>query len=216
MTRPSASSPRAVRRRTGPRTRGQRGFTLIEVMLTVVLGAMIAIPLGAWMILGYETHDTLTKRSHDDGAAVFVTTWFQRDVATASSAFTVGPACPPMEGSASTAPPEVILTLVYSDFGSGSTRAVYAVAEDTGNDGVVRGTLLRRRCTNAPDSVTTAEVRLMDRVERPASGWSGLVRCDERQGFGAADPCGGVTLSLTGPSEVPMSVSAVLRTGLPR
>jgi len=197
---------------TSLRRRGQTGFTLVEVMLAVGLAGLVIVPVLAWMVLGYRAEVHVTERSHDDDATAFLAINLPRDVASSTAAARSGPECPPPAGSTHPGPTDVVLSLVSEDFGTGSHRIVYAVAEDAGPRGAT-GVLLRRVCTNDGAPSTTAETVLTDQLTEPAEGWAAMVTCEPRPGRpDAADPCGRITVRLTGPSGVPAQVTAQRRT----
>jgi hypothetical protein len=194
------------------RRRGERGFTLVEVVLAVGLAGLVVVPVLSWLVLGYRAEDQLTRRSHDDEATSFLALDLPRDVASATAAARTGPECPPGAGSPYTPPTEVVLSLVSEDFGSGSHRTVYSVAEQSGPTGRT-GVLLRRVCTNDGAPTTAEETELTDQLVEPPDGWGGMVVCAPRPGRpDAADPCGRITLRLTGPSGVPSEITAQRRT----
>ncbi len=202
--------------------RGQGGFTLVELLLALVVSALVATPLAMWMVMGYRTHDQVTKRSHDDDAAVFLATALQRDVLGADVAARGGAGCPPAAGSTLPADAESILVLTKHDLYDADDDpgqlTTYAVAEVPSATGEVTGTLIRRVCTNEPP-VTSQERVLADRLERPLDGWSRMVVCEgrgpdgaEHAAYGASDQCGRVTITFIGRSGTPASVTAARRT----
>lgn len=204
------------------RPTGQGGFTLVEVLLAVVVAAIVVTPLGMWMVMGYRTHDQVSRRSHDDDAAVFLATALQRDVLGADVAARGGTGCPPADGSTLPEDAEPILQLTKRDLYDVEDDPVqlttYAVAEVPAPGGGVTGTLIRRVCTNEPP-VTSQERVLADRIERPLDGWSRMITCEGREpdgsehaAYGPSDQCGRVTLTFIGRSGTPTSITAARRT----
>lgn len=211
------------------RARTQQGFSMLEMLVTLVISSLVIIPVLAWMVIGYRTQDDLQRRSHDDRIASFLSQYFPRDVQTASAAATGGTPCgsggapvvavvgttTTLDGVTTTTtppspPPTVVLTLANADQGSGDTRTVYSIVERP--DGT--GSLWRTRCENTSNSVTSQNL-LAEGLVRPTGGWSQIVACSTRAGL-IVDPCGRVTLTVKARSGAPVAVSASRRTGPPR
>ena len=198
------------------RRRSESGFTLLEVLLTVALSSAIVLPVTAWMVLAYRQQASIITTSREDNAINFLSVYLPRDVSSASAVATTGTDCP------DPAPADddgVVLALDYADHGSGVSRIVYRV-EETGG----LGTLVRRVCTIAGSSGTPAPLGsapstpIADHLQKPAAGWHALVAVGPRPTAAGypADDQGRVTVTLTGSSGHPLSVTADLRTGPPR
>ena len=121
------------------RRRTESGFTLLEVLLSAALSAMIVLPLTAWMVLAFRQQATLTTTSRLDNGTNFLAVYLPRDVASASRIS----AKPWTDCPGADTPGTIVLSLDYDYQGGagGAAKTVYTVAE-----GPTGGTLTRRIC----------------------------------------------------------------------
>lgn len=138
---------------------GQGGFTLIEVLITIAIGAVIMVPLLAWMTLGYQTQVSLTNNSSRTAARNLVASYLPRDVGAATSVDPVPTDCAnPVPGGAGAAD-RVVLSMVAA--GASPVRTVYLVRPVDAESAV----LVRRTCTGSQ----VEDIELVERVDLPMS-----------------------------------------------
>lgn len=137
-------------RRPAPRC-GQGGFTLLEVLVTMVISFMVAVPLLAWMIIGMKTEDVVDRESDRTQATNQLATYFPRDVASASEVVPSGVGC----GGA--APTDVVVASMTIGR-AGTQRVAYVVVAGSGGT----QSLVRRVC--GTDGSGTVESRVLDDV----------------------------------------------------
>lgn len=123
------------------RHRGQSGFTLVEVLITTAIGAIIMVPLLAWMTLAFQTQVSLTNNSARTAARNLVASYLPRDVVGAKTIDLVPADCvttPPVSG------PSGVQRVVLSMVAAGATpaRTVYLVRQVDSTSAV----LVRRTC----------------------------------------------------------------------
>jgi len=139
------------------RVRGQGGFTLTEVLLTVAISTVIMVPLTAWMILAYRTQVDVTHNSARTAAGNLLGSYLPRDVGSAVVVDDIAGDCSPSPSPGD----EPVLSMTAAGDGR---RTTYLVRAGTGNDG---GVLIRRTCAGSGGAVD--DIEIIERVASPAS-----------------------------------------------
>lgn len=172
------------------------GFTLIEVLLVVAISGIIAIPILAWMVVGFRTEEVVQTNSAVAGATNELGIYFARDVSSASEVDLAKTNC------AGAAPGETVeLSLLNHDQ---SQRIVYL--------GVVRGrsgSLIRRIC--APSGPTVDEVVLFDDVALPLA--NSLTTTPSSSSVRPTDPWARIDLRVITTKGSSIDVTGSRRTG---
>lgn len=214
MTRRSSLTTRSTRRGSG-------GFTLLEVMLTVGILAVIMIPLMMWATQAMmRSNDSV---STDSVSFTQLSQYLKRDVPSATEVVfalpdrdigtaykNCGQITPQADPNASTG--SAILTLVGSD-GSQRARFEYVTVTSAGTT-----TMYRRVChdTGTPDApswqlATWTEVAT--NLVQLSHGDYAEVNCADRQDDPApAGSCGVVTMTVQAKNASPVELSQVRRT----
>lgn len=148
----------------GPRTRGQRGVSLVEVMLVVVLTGMLLGPLFAWWFVATRQQPVITEDAVAVASTALLSRQLVRDIAVAGGA---------AESEARTA----TLDFGFEDCrsGGGSAGRVLLVLVRTGQDQATRtvytettsdgtASLWRRTC-DADTGQGTSASRVIDDVQ---------------------------------------------------
>ncbi|MFZ4518955.1 MAG: PKD domain-containing protein [Microthrixaceae bacterium] len=171
MTRPRPS----VRRRTT----GQAGLTLVELLLALVISGVVMVPLGAWAVsaLGGQT-TTRTQLEAANGTGL-VTTWFTRDVTSASTVTAATASDCTGGGGGSGAGTTTVVGITRA--GSSATRVFYRLAPADAD--ASRTGLWRRACDPSGALIEAIEV-----YPNLAPGGA-AVTCPDTAGSGAPDPC---------------------------
>jgi PKD repeat protein len=155
--------------------RGQGGITLVEVLMSVTIMAMVLGPVGAWMILSLNTVGPVAGRFSDTSQARILNTYLSRDVGSAEIVldddFLAGK--PDMDclsgGGAGGAVKLQLLSLTDNTW----TRIVYT---ETAADGTA--SLWRRVCAN-DDRQLEDETEVMRRVVPNSTDSTCRPACDE-------------------------------------
>lgn len=211
-----------------PATCSQSGISLLEVMITLAIVSAIAVPVTAWMMLGFRASDASERRLEDSNSTNIVEAFFTRDVQNAAAIAPGGPDCPGGEGAVATpgATGTVLFTVlgtagpISTPDGAPSTSAPEAtrVIYTTLTEGTPpRTALYRRSCKASPaPGDTTDSSRLAGDVRLPpgTTTWAQLATCTPRGGS-PGDVCGQVALRFTGRSGEVISVAATRRVGGP-
>lgn len=157
---PKAGTNRRRRRRL----RGQHGFTMVEVLMTVAISSVIMVPLLAWMLLAFETQVEITDNSSETAARNLLASYLPTDV---GSSATIDPA--PADCAATPTPGDVPrLSMVGA--GTVPVRTVYLLRPVA----VRTGELIRRTC----QSTSTEDLVVVERVALPATS-SVVATCDD-------------------------------------
>lgn len=153
------------------RSSSDDGFTMTEAMLTVVISGIIMIPLLAWMLIVFDQSDDTSQQERTADLAALSRS-FIRDVEGAAVATlswpTICDSTQPLdpENPVGTSPLVALHleTIETTDPQSGAVRAVetqYIVHERAVEDGSLRGTLWRRRCTDTATTDSLVGVNLL-------------------------------------------------------
>lgn len=172
-------------------------MTLIEIVLSVGLSSMIAVPLVLWGMLALgeqaRSHDRMERAT----AAAFIGTWFTKDVAGAVEVTTTGgtDCSPPPSGTS-----RIVLAMRSGD--DPLLRTTYVEVTGPGSSGRPETVLVRRRCIDGGAMLSQNRLATVD----PSSS---TTRCIPASG---PDACRRVELSTTVEhSSQPVVVSAVRR-----
>ncbi|MFN8050423.1 MAG: prepilin-type N-terminal cleavage/methylation domain-containing protein [Acidimicrobiales bacterium] len=122
------------------RRRGQGGFTLVEVILTISIGSIVMLPLLAWMVLGFRTQVVVGTASSRTAATNLLGAYLPRDVAAAKVTLG-GSDCPSVPAVNVGSPPYGPDRIVFSVAGATTTVKYVLRPEDA-----TVGTLIRRVC----------------------------------------------------------------------
>ncbi|MFZ4520031.1 MAG: prepilin-type N-terminal cleavage/methylation domain-containing protein, partial [Microthrixaceae bacterium] len=214
---------------TAPR-RGQAGFTLLEVLLSVAVLAVVLIPVLAWTVLSLQ-------RGNDDSVASDTTAfsrinqYLSRDIASArtlrsyeAATISVGPSNPAIPCPSPTGPDPVTTRawLVTTDSDGRETGYLTERVTDPGDPTGTVEQLVRRTC------VAGAQVSSEVVLERLGSLFAPnpanvspapadvpvAVTCQARPGID--EDCGTVTLQVEGERGQPVTVRASRRISAPR
>ncbi|MCZ7630126.1 MAG: prepilin-type N-terminal cleavage/methylation domain-containing protein [Microthrixaceae bacterium] len=154
-----------MRRDLATRDRSQSGFTLIELLLSLAIGLILLVPVGAWMAVAMQQQGPTSARFSDASQARIANTYLSRDVGSAElvkvADFGSNPGC------GTDAADAVILQLVDDvDDGTGvPIRTVYVT--NTDDDGLAG--VWRRTCGLNDTSVVKDQVHILRDVSM-ASG----------------------------------------------
>lgn len=181
------------------RTRGEHGYTLLELIVVVAVSAMILVPLLAWTITGFRVEERAQVQSAETKASNLLSLNVGRDLAEAASVTRVASDCAP-SGAGSGG--EVVLGTVSG--GADPTTVVYSVVDVGGG----RGEVWRRRCRAG--SLLDASL-LVEEAERPFGGWSTVVRCTPSPVAPADEDCWQVDLELRTPSGAAVEATGTRR-----
>lgn len=191
----------------------QAGISLLEVMITLVIVSAIAVPVTAWMMLGFRASDASERRLDDSNSTNIVEAFFTRDVQNAATIALGGADCPGGEGAVATAGATGVVLLGMIDT-TGTKRVVYTtLTEGT----PARTSLYRRSCKPSPAAGdTTDSSRIAADVTLPPglTTWTQLATCSTRAAS-PGDDCGQVALKFAGRSGEVISVAATKRIGGP-
>lgn len=219
--------------------RCQSGFTLVEMMIAMVVGTMIAIPVMGWITMTYRQNAEQSHRARADNVASLARITFGRDVASADSvtiggddctdavttptSTTEAPTTTTVVGPSTTeaptstvpppasvvSPPNVVMLLSLGYDDNGNSASRTVYRVETEGE---RATLQRRRCDATGQLVSSDD--LGDGLVEPTGGWSSMASCGQRPGYPTGD-CGQVTLAITTKGRTDR-VTVKLRTGPPR
>lgn len=120
------------------RARPQAGYTLLEVLLTLVIGLILLVPVGAWMLMAMRQQGPTAARFTEAAQARIANTYLSRDVGSAELVRTAGD--PDMGTCAGTSLAEVELETV--SVRDDLLRTVYASVDDGTSVNVHRRTCL--------------------------------------------------------------------------
>lgn len=177
--------------------RGEGGFTLLEMLITVAISGMIAIPVLAWMVTALKTEEVVDRNSTISSSTNELAHYFPRDMSSAAAVTLPGAPC---NGGAPS--DVVVLTLANHDL----TEVISYVAVDDGNGSA---TLVRRTCT--PALAVTRETKLFEKIGLPVA--THVVATPHAITGRPADPSGRVDLVVTPVGGVPVEVTGSRRTG---
>lgn len=189
-------------RRRGPwRARGVAGYTLVEVLMSVGLSAVIALPLLGWALLAVQQHPRSDSSLMRTNGAALLGNAFHRDVPAAVRVELAGTDCNGGESAGGT----VAVSLVSG--GQDPVRTTYVElydAEPISNQ--PESSIWRRRCTLGGALLDEDQ---MVRQVRPSSVSGG---CETPAG---SDPCRIVELSYeTVRGDEPVRLRAQRRAGV--
>lgn len=204
MTRGVLPGPRPVWRR---RPAGQAGLTLVELLLALVISGVVIVPLGAWTVSALGGQATTRTQLDAANGTGLLTTWFTRDVTSASAVTAATSSDCTGGGGGSGAGTVTVVGITRA--GAAATRVFYRLAPADGDAG--RTSLWRRQCDPAGGLVDAIEV-YPNLVPRGAA-----ITCPDTAGSGAADPCAvdanrQVQLTLTPVAASELTVRATRRT----
>ncbi|MFV0315459.1 MAG: type II secretion system protein J, partial [Microthrixaceae bacterium] len=144
-----------------PRPGDQGGFTLLEVMMSLGIAALLILPVGMWMILAMRQQGPTASRFTESAQARIANTYLSRDVGSAElvkvTDFGPNPGCGTIE------PTDAVLIQLVDDRDDGSDvplRTVYMTHQEDGLTWLVRRTCL----VNTTDSVESS-VRILRDVD---------------------------------------------------
>ena len=183
----------SARRRTG----SQAGLTLVEVLLTIAISGIIAIPVLAWMVTGFKTEQVVKNASNMTRASNQLNQHFTRDMSSASLVTIAGSNC-----AAAPATDTVLVSMLSHDM---SKLVVYA-----GVTGDAAGQLVRRVCPAAGGPVDE-EQTLLENVALPLA--SNLTATPATIPSRPGDPAARVDLTVKARDGAVLRVTGSRRTG---
>lgn len=134
----------------------QSGFTLLEMLLSIAIGLILLVPVGAWMTMAMRQQGPTATRFSEASQARIANTYLSRDVGSAELVRTAG--FGPDAGCGTDAGDSVFLQLV-DDTGDGtvsSLRTVYVTNTDGGITSV-----WRRQCRTADPDVVEEQTHVL-------------------------------------------------------
>lgn len=176
--------------------RSQAGFTLMEMLLVVAISGIIAIPIFAWMVVGFRTEQTVRESSAVAGATNQLGLDFARDISSASVVTVGGDNC-----AGAGAGDSVAVSILNHDM---SARIVYVGVSDG-----QRGTLVRRTCP--PAGVVIDEQVVFDDAALPLA--TSIVATPSAAPIRPGDTTARVDLSITSRAGAKITVTGSRRTG---
>lgn len=178
------------------RPRSQAGLTLMEVLLTVAISGIIAIPVLAWMVVGFRTERVVASASDTTRALNQLNLEFTRDMSSAAVVTLAGSNC------AAASPSEAVLVSILNH--DLSELIVYVGVVDGPH-----GQLVRRTCT--PAGASTGSETVVEDVALPLS--ANLVATASTLPSRPGDPAARVDLSVTDRDGSNFRVTGSRRTG---
>ena len=150
-------------RRTAGQLRSEDGFTLVELIVSVAIMGILAVAIGGSVFVGARASVASSNRLRESTDAQLLTTWFQRDAASASTVNTV-PTSRPSGGTCAagiTAGAKTVVLLGWTQpNGAGTVAHTAYYYQPAGQD-----TIVRRGCEN---NVNMSQITLMQN----AGSWS--------------------------------------------
>ena len=183
--------------------RDQRGFSLVEMMVAVALGALLAVPVLTWMFTAVKARDTSVRSSERANVEGLLRRYLVPDISGSGAGATTATDCVGGISGGGT----VVLELTSGS--SGPSRVLYSVLTNAKGESA-----LWRRACDGP-GLLAAETRIANRLRRPPSGWHDLVDCRDRPGL-TADTCGQVEVAFGVSGSPAFAVTASRRSGPPR
>ena len=193
------------------RHRDEAGFTLIELMITMAISAVILLPLTSWIFVQIRNQDAAKQQNSDALSSGLLTSYLQQDLAqadaTPGAVLPAGTDCGP--GAGAVAGPSDAVLVVISSGGATGSRLAYTAVRDP-----LAGTFALWRRVCPASGGLTGETRV-------GRGFRGVptVSCASRTGVTIptdADVCGQLEITVPGARKGALVVGASRRAGGPR
>lgn len=167
------------------RSRGQGGFTLIEMLLVVTMTGVVMVPLLGWTVMAMRANEHVRNASDRINGRNLLGAHLSQDVAQATAIDRAGADCLGGDHAGGT----VLFTLTRAPGSQPAVRFAYTVAPEA--SGVT--SVWRRTC--AADGTGVSETELLRGVVQPAAGWTAAVACSPRWALDT-DACGQLTVTV--------------------
>lgn len=191
---------RANRKRSSrPRPKSAGGFTLVEVLMSMALIAMVMLPLMAWAVTAMQQQSTVSDRLERTRSTAKFKTYLARDIANAATGDTPGlPADDCTGGTSSGGDMRLVLdSPIRLESGEWrATRVVYVEAPMTLEDGSTSATeisLWRRTCPLVGQAgaqvigAVNSEIEVVIGLRQPSGSDAVTVSCTPT--VGNSDAC---------------------------
>ena len=182
----------------------QSGYSLIEVLLSMAIAALLLLPVGMWMILAMRQHGPTASRFTESAQARIANTYLSRDVGSAELV-RVGNFGSAPTGCGTVGGDTVLLQLA-DDIDDGTEVPLRTVYVTNSVDGVM--SVYRRTCRLNDPTALADSVKILDDV-RPSGSEAPEFTC-----AGGGDECLQVTFTATLSEGGEVNVRAMRRSTL--